>query len=276
MIRTVVAGAAIALTLAACSSAESAPTDSSVPPSSTTATVATTTIPAPPTSTSLPATTTTEASDAPFVWPCRTWPCEDSVRQERWPQAPDIWHPDFSPYITVEPQIQISIYADADAEVMINTESAEIVGDWWYRRAEFWGTVNLDAGSNEIVVTINSGETELSIIREPTFEHVYGRVLDTWTGGELGIDFGEMDFEPDYGQGDFFPGQIVVEAKQLDPKVVLIYQPERGWDWPLAIQGDGPVWDFFTYGDSRNHDVWNIILNGDTIVQIEGPIPLGE
>jgi len=275
--RSVVVGAVIALILAACTSSDPAPSGDSAPSSSTTtSSVVTTTSTVPSTTTTSRVTTTTESAEPKIEWPCATWPCEDSVRNDRWPQSPDIWHPDFTPYVTNDPEIQISVYAAADSTVAVNSIAAEPVQDWANDKAMFWATINLDVGSNTLIVTIDNAATELIVNRDPSLERAYGRVLDTWTYGELGIDFGEMDFEPDYGQGDFFPGAVDVDSKQLDRNVVLIHKPERGWDWPIAIRGEETVWNFFTYGEARNHDVWDILLDGDTIIQIEGPIPLGE
>lgn len=261
--RQLLVGGCLILLLNGCSTVDSPESTMALPASSSSSVAPTTTV----LSTTTTVTTTSLASTT------TTLVIFDS--EPDWPQAPDIWHPVFSPYLTIDPDIEFWIYAADTADVFVGSVAAEPVQDWAGGKAMFVATVRLGEGPNAIDVNIDGVVTEFTVVQDPSLQHMYGRVLDTWARHlEIGIDFGEMDFEPDYGQGDFFPGEVVVDFKQLSSNVVLINNPF--WEWESVTSGDDTVWDYFAHGDASHNDVWNIILDEDTVLQLEGPIPLGD
>jgi hypothetical protein len=237
----------------------------------TTATSTTSTTASVPISTTTTATTTAavRVPDAPQA------PAADSESRGAWPQAPDVWYPAASPYLTVDSDIEFRVYARRDATVQVGSITAEPVQDWAGGNAMFVATIGLDEGPNTIPVDVDGAVTDITVVRGPSWQRGYGRVLDTWGHYlELGIDFGEMNLEPDYGQGDFSPGEIAVVFKPLARDVALIDSPF--WEWETITRGDDAVWEYFAYGEGSHMDVYDILLDGDTVLQLEGPVPLGD
>ena len=268
----------IAVFAGACTSDEPAQVGDSTSSSSTTTSETSTTVPL--STTSVPIVVSTTQPSPPTTRPIpepdsSQVPVGGTERRDDWPQAPDIWSPATSPYLTLDPAIEVRIYARRDATVQVGAVTAEPVQDWAGGHAMFIATIELDEGPNAIRVDIDGIVTDLAVVRDSSLQRRYGRVLDTWGHYlELGIDFGEMDFEPDYGQGDFFPGDIAVDFKPLASDVVLIDSPF--WEWETVTRGDDSVWEYFAHGEGSHNDVYNILLDGDTVLQLEGPVPLGD
>lgn len=230
--------------------------------------------------------------------------CEEilfsSDRAEDGPSdEPAVWFPNLAGHVTNEAEVTIVAFADADADVTVAGFEATPF-DWGpsgYR--PFLVVVPLEEGSNSLDAVVDSEPFTITVIYDPSLVRRYGRVLDTRAmllpaGSiepgveegcgfaedqacvvyELGIDFGEMDLEPDYGQGDFSPGEIDVEFLRLTPSVAVATADFGGPNDGLA--GSEEVWNFFGHGNTTLFDVWNFLLDNDLIVQIAGPLPLGD
>jgi hypothetical protein len=271
----VAAIAVVAIVAGACAADDAAPAQESSSTTTSTASLTAATSTTTTTASVPDSTTTTVATAAVPVPGAPQSPAADSESRGVWPQAPDVWYPAASPYLTIDSAIEFRLYARRDATVQVGAIVAEPVQDWAGGNAMFVATIGLDEGPNTIPVDVDGVITDITVVRGPSWQRRYGRVLDTWGHDlELGIDFGEMDLEPDYGQGDFSPGEIAVVFKPLADDIVLIDSPF--WEWETITRGDDAVWEYFAYGEGSHMDVYNILLDGDTVLQLEGPVPLGD
>ena len=220
---------------------------------------------------------------------------------EEWPPpSPDVWFPPRSGFVTNEPSITVVVFAPESATVTVNEAVAEPSSDRWAGGNRlFTAAVPLREGANTVGVVVDAETTLLDVVYDAGLVRRYGRVLDsrgtvlpagsTERGVqpgcgfgeenacvlyELGVDFGEIDLEPEYGQGDFEPGQVVVEFKRLTPSTIAPITTHAGTE--LLLEGSEMIWEFFSHGETTHFDVWNFLLDADAIVQIEGTVPLGD
>jgi len=159
--------------------------------------------------------------------------------------------------------------------------------------------VNLDEGVNRITIfaVSNSGEERdlsISVTRDSSLVRRYGRILDNRVDPDrgwawyAGIDFGEMDLEPEYGQGDFDTGDVAIDFHPVAHDAIGIFTDAAtgfsiyGQD-RLVLIGD-EIRDIF-YGfhghperlDGDPHTwVVDLLLDDDEITQFIGPVPLGD
>lgn len=205
--------------------------------------------------------------------------CEEMLfprESMEWPEStPAVWSPPHTGYRTAEPTITVVVYAPDSLAMAVNGVTADPESSPY-----FWVEVPLVEGDNQLVVETDDGELRMLAIRDSSLVRRYGRVLDAlaeWdesgTDWFLGIDYGEMDLEPDYGQGDFETGDVTVEFGELLPSTTVIVQSP--YSSKEIITGPEAIADYFRY-ESPPTDVWNVLLDGDTIVHIEGPMLLGD
>ena len=227
------------------------------------------------------------------------FPTDDS---DVWPPpSPDVWFPPASKFVTNESAITVEVFAAESARVTVSGVASTQSSDGWVGgNAIFYTEVTLDVGINVVDVRVDGDLIDsLEVQYDPGLVRRYGRVLDsratilppgsTDVGveegcgsgeesacvvDELGIDFGEMDLEPDYGQGDFEAGDVAVEFYRLTPTSAAFITTHTGEE--LILTGASEIWDFFSWGETNHFDVWNILINDNTLVQIEGVVPLGD
>ena len=227
------------------------------------------------------------------------FPPDDS---DVWPPlSPDVWFPPASEFVTNESAIKVEVFASESASVMVSGVASTQSSDGWVGgNAIFYTEVTLDVGANVVEVRVDDELIDsLEVQYDPGLVRRYGRVLDsratilppgsTDVGveegcgsgednaclvDELGIDFGDMDLEPDYGQGDFEAGDVAVEFYRLTPTSAAFITTHTGKE--LTLTGASEIWDFFSWGETNHFDVWNILINDNTLVQIEGVVPLGD
>lgn len=204
------------------------------------------------------------------------------IDDEEWPpSSPAVWFPSSGGYVTNEPTILVAVFASQSVIVTVNgTVATQSSDDWVGGNAIFSAEASLAQGPNDITVVAGDEVFDLVVVRDPSLLRRYGRVLDikeVWDEGSyLGIDFGEMDLVPDYGQGDFDPGEVIVEFYRLVPSTMaIISDGPAAYDETRLVGTESILADYFYTGDC-GHNVWNFLLDGDTIVQIEGPVPLGD
>jgi len=200
---------------------------------------------------------------------------------EEWPpSSPALWFPPTSWYVTESDTIEVVVFASASSVVLIAGLEVESGGRWAVGNAVFIREVPLAEGPNPIEIVADGEPLLATVERDSGLTRQYGRVLDSrveWSESRidhfLGIDYGDMDFEPDYGQGDFEAGEVIVEFAQLAPtSVAIVTSP---YSSKLVLTGEDDIWEHFSY-EVSHFDPWSVLLEGDTIIQIEGPIPLGD
>lgn len=196
---------------------------------------------------------------------------------EEWPvSSPAVWSPSYTGYRTVEATLMAVVYAPDAATVTVNGVDAGTD-----RSPYFFVEVPLVEGDNVLEVVVGDDTMQVLVVRDSNLERRYGRVLDAhaeWdaekgTDWFLGIDYGDMDLEPDYGAGDFDPGDVIVEFGELTAATPLIIN--SAFSSKVILTSPRAIVDYFWY-ESPPTDVWNVLLDGDTIIQIEGPMPLGD
>lgn len=192
------------------------------------------------------------------------------------PSSPAVWSPAYSGFRTVEATLPVVVYAPYASEMTVNGVDAD--DDW---SPYFVATVPLEEGDNVLDIDAGGEVIQMLVVRDSALVRRYGRVLDafvewdaaTGTDWFLGIDYGDMDLEPDYGTGDFDTGAVIVEFGELTASTPLII--DSAYSSRIILTDPQSIVDYFWY-ESPPTDVWNVLLDGDTIVQIEGPMPLGD
>lgn len=200
---------------------------------------------------------------------------------EEWPpSSPALWFPPTPWYVTESATIEVMVFAPESSEVLIAGLDVEPGGRWVGDNAVFIHDVPLAEGRNPIEIIADGEPLIATIERDSSLIRRFGRVLDSraeWSESRtdhfLGIDYGDMDFEPEYGQGDFEAGDVIVEFVQLTPtSVAVVTSP---YSSKIILTGEDDIWEYFSY-EVSHFDPWSVLLDGDTLIQIEGPIQLGD
>lgn len=211
--------------------------------------------------------------------------CEEMLfppdEDEEWPPpSPALWFPPTPSYITESDTIEVVVFAPESSQVSIAGSVVESGGRWVGGNAVFVHDVPLAEGRNPIEIVADGEPIPATVERNSSLTRQYGRVLDSravWSESRtdhfIGIDYGDMDLEPDYGQGDFEAGEVIVEFVQLTPiSVAVVTSP---YSSKIVLTGEDDIWEYFSY-EVSHFDPWSILLDKDTLIQIEGPIPLGD
>lgn len=184
---------------------------------------------------------------------------------------PTIWSPPHSGYQTEAAAITVVIIGPDDDRVTVNGMVADIE-DSAGPESTYSLEIPLDEGPNRLDMTIGENDVAWSVIRDSSLVRRYGRVLDP-RRESLGIDYGDMDFQPEYGAGDFDPGDVVVEFADVPASARVI--TTSAYSSMVIITGQKAIADFFL-DVSPPTDVWSVLLRDNSIVHLEGPVPLGD
>jgi hypothetical protein len=156
----------------------------------------------------------------------------------------------------------------------------------------FWAEVPLTEGENNLTITVATAEIEetldLQVVRDSGLVRSYGRILDTRASDtsrawDAGVDFGEIDLEPDYGRADFEAGEVVVEFYPMAAGAVAMINWPYDEMLPPQVRGRDEIWDMLNFNLEPDHPyqpvartwVWSILIDGDKIVQLE-TVALGD
>lgn len=184
---------------------------------------------------------------------------------------PIIWFPPHSGYHTEAEAITVEIIASDGADVSVNG-LVPVVDDRAGPESTYSIDLSLDEGPNRLDIAIDDKNVSWSVVRDSSLNRAYGRVLDPRRDA-LGIDYGEMDLEPAYGQGDFDPGVVVVEFADVAASTNVI--TTSPYTSRVIITGQQAIFGFY-HNDSAPTEVWSVLLRGNEIVHLEGPMPLGD
>jgi hypothetical protein len=208
------------------------------------------------------------------------------------PESPAILLPPGSPYLTDHESTEVLMLAPASATVTINGMDMTARQPWVGGNMSFSAEVPLIEGENNLTITVASAGIEqtldLRVVRDSGLIRGYGRILDTRASDasrawEAGVDFGEIDLEPDYGRADFEAGDVVVEFLPMAADAVAMINWPYNEMLPPQVRGRDEIWDMLNLNLEPDHPyqpvartwVWSILIDGEQIVQLE-TVALGD